>query len=63
MILVSIDFDKSIISMLSVPRDLYVKYDEKRYGKINEVYLHHLSIEKNEEKAMENLKNKVSQIT
>lgn len=62
-ILASLDLDKNIISMLSIPRDLYVKYDEKRYWKINEVYLHYLSIENDEAKAMEYLKNKVSQIT
>lgn len=62
-ILVSVDLDKQIISMLSIPRDLYVKYWEKRYGKINWVYTYYLWIEKNEDKAMDYLKNKVSQIT
>ncbi len=62
-ILASIDLDKKIISMLSIPRDLYVKYDNARYGKINWLYVHHLDPAKWENEAMEYLKNKVSQIT
>ncbi|NDK07676.1 hypothetical protein EOM39_00345 [Candidatus Gracilibacteria bacterium] len=62
-ILASIDLDKKVISMLSIPRDLYVKYGDSRYGKINGVYAYYLGIEKNEASAMDYLKNKVSQIT
>lgn len=62
-ILASIDFKTKIISMLSIPRDLYVKYDTSRYGKINWLYIHYLGIEKNESLAMDYLKNKISQIT
>jgi len=62
-ILASIDFNKNIVSMLSIPRDLYVKYGDKSYWKINWVYAHYLWVEKNEEKAMEHLENKISQIT
>ncbi len=62
-ILASIDLDKKIISMLSIPRDLYVKYDNTRYGKINWIYASYLSPEKGENQAMEYLKNKISQIT
>ncbi|MDD3303123.1 MAG: LCP family protein [Candidatus Gracilibacteria bacterium] len=62
-ILASIDFNKNIVSMLSIPRDLYVKYTDKSYGKINGIYAHYLGIEKNEEKAMQYLENKISQIT
>lgn len=50
--------------MLSIPRDLYVNYwDWKRKWKINEIYMHYLSIEKDEWKAMDWLKNKISEIT
>lgn len=62
-ILVSIDLNKKLISMLSIPRDLYVKYDNTRYGKINWLYGHYLDPAKWESEAMEYLKNKISQIT
>jgi LCP family protein required for cell wall assembly len=62
-ILASIDLKEKVISMLSIPRDLYVKYWDWRYWKINWVYAHYLSTEKTENWAMEYLKNKISQIT
>ncbi len=62
-ILASIDLKSQVISMLSIPRDLYVKYWDGRYGKINWVYAYYLGIEKDESKAMDYLKNKISQIT
>nr|MDD3720455.1 LCP family protein [Candidatus Gracilibacteria bacterium] len=64
MILADINLDKNIVSMLSIPRDLYVSYDDgKRKGKINEIYMHYKNLENDENKAMDYLKNKVSEIT
>lgn len=62
-ILASIDLKEKVVSMLSIPRDLYVKYWNWKYGKINWVYAYYLGVEGGEAWAMDYLKNKVSQIT
>lgn len=62
-ILVSLDFNKNVISMLSIPRDLYVKYGTGSYWKINWEYVYGLSREKDESKAMWYLESKITQIT
>lgn len=64
MILVSLDLNKNIVSMLSIPRDFYVKKWENSYWKLNEIYAYSLQRnDRNENKAMWDLKNKISEIT
>ncbi len=63
-ILMNLNFDKKIVTMLSIPRDFYVKYNTSRYWKINWIYAYALWLEKsNEASSMEYLKNKIAQIT
>ena len=62
-ILVSINFDTNIISMLSIPRDLYVEYEDWTWWKINKIYA--VNSFKNESRKiwMEVLLKKVEEIT
>ncbi len=63
-ILLWLNLNKWTIIMLSIPRDLYVKRWENAYWKINEIYAYSLNKnKKDEDKAMWDLKNKISQIT
>jgi len=62
-ILASINTDTGAISMLSIPRDLYVEYENgSRRGKINRIYEHNL-IKFWESSWISAIKNKVSEIT
>ncbi|MCP4523002.1 MAG: LCP family protein [Candidatus Gracilibacteria bacterium] len=62
-ILASLDKKKNLISMLSLPRDLYVEYDEVESGKLNGIYAKNYYATKSKEKGMNALSKKVSQIT
>lgn len=61
--LVSVNFSKNIVSMLSIPRDLYVEYDEYKAWKINEMFFYYKRIWLSDKEAIEKLKSKVSEIT
>lgn len=54
---------KKNISLLSIPRDLYVKENKFRYGKINEIYAKNLSSDWTNEEAMQILEEKITEIT
>lgn len=61
-ILWSINTEKNVISMLSIPRDLYVEYpDSLRKWKINWIYEMNLWV--SEDKAMAALEEKITEIT
>ncbi len=61
-ILAAIDTSKPSISMLSIPRDIYIEYDRGRKGgKINRLYEDNIS--QWEDYAMDVLSNKISEIT
>lgn len=64
-ILASVDSSKNLTTMLSIPRDMLVKVDERgTWAKINEIYTRNLDLNKRtEEESILALKNKVSQIT
>jgi len=63
-ILGSIDFESNIISMLSIPRDLYIETDEGYKFKINEIYSRNLSEnEDNKEESLQWLEEKITEIT
>lgn len=63
-ILASINIDTKIISMLSIPRDLYVSYSlNDETGKINRLFAKHNFLTNSKQKAMKELRNKVSEIT
>ncbi len=57
------------ISMLSIPRDLYVEFwDTNKYGKLNKwkingLYVHYLAKYQNKEKAIKKLQEKITEIT
>ena len=62
LILMWIDSDKQNISMLSIPRDLYVEYPKTQdVGKINEIYFH--GLQRWQEQAMDELTKKITEIT
>ena len=61
--LVSIHTIHNTVSMLSIPRDLYVEYQNGGSGRINEVYRNNLAKTQSVSQAMWILKNKVSEIT
>ncbi len=63
-ILASIDFKKDIITMFSIPRDLYVRYPDnsKRTGKINRIYWDYKYLN-SPEVWIEKISSKVSEIT
>lgn len=68
-ILASIHKWKNHITMLSIPRDLFVHYGDensqwtKIKGKINGLYVHYLANLQDEGEAMEKLKEKITEIT
>ncbi len=64
-ILASLDKKKHLISMLSIPRDLYVEYDDNKWSewKINGIYAKNYYKSESKQKWMEALKSKVSKIT
>ncbi len=68
-ILASIHKKKNHITMLSIPRDLYVNYGDenssgaKFKGKINGLYVHYLAKYQDEDAAVEKLKEKITEIT
>ncbi len=62
-ILASIDAEKSIATMLSIPRDIYVEYEDWTEWKINEVYIKALEKYESEELWMKALKEKITQMT
>ena len=62
-ILASINHKKDIISLLSIPRDLYVEYPNWKSWKINEIYRIFTKIYWDKQKWIKILENKVSQIT
>lgn len=62
-ILTSIDKEKHLISMVSIPRDLYVDYNDGTWGKINWIYAKEYYKTKSKEKWMQALSQKVTQIT
>ncbi len=69
LILLSYHKDKQHISMLSIPRDLYVEYWDvnkkwkKIKWKINWLYVHYLAKYNNEKKAITRLQEKIEEIT
>lgn len=63
-ILGSIDFESNIISMFSIPRDLYIETNEGYKFKINEIYSRNLSEnEDNKEESLQWLEEKITEIT
>lgn len=63
MILASIQPASQSISMLSIPRDLYVAYEWGWEWRINEIYANTLNQTQDATLAMQELKDKISQIT
>lgn len=64
-ILASLDKKKSLISMLSIPRDLYVEYDDKLNSewKINWIYAKYYYKSESKDAWMKALQKKITQIT
>lgn len=63
-ILASIHKVNKTISMLSIPRDLYVEYDNVGgAGRINEIYRNNIPLTNSSAEAMWALKDKITQIT
>jgi LCP family protein required for cell wall assembly len=64
-ILLKANTEKKSISMLSLPRDLYVKYpwNEHFYGKINWIYQRYLYRQNSKDYGMEMLAEKITEIT
>lgn len=64
-ILASIDKNKHLVSMLSIPRDLYVEYDDNFWSewKINWIYAKYYYKTESKEKWMIALQEKITQIT
>ena len=62
-ILASINSETNIISMLSIPRDLYVEYNNNRSWKINEIYALESNKNNNKKTWMNQISKKVSEIT
>jgi len=61
-ILASINTKLKTVSMLSVPRDLYVSYPNGGVGKINEVYLRGIK-KGGQKKGFQDLSDKIEEIT
>jgi anionic cell wall polymer biosynthesis LytR-Cps2A-Psr (LCP) family protein len=55
--------EEKTISLLSIPRDLYVDYPLGGRGKINEIYMRGLHAKESQSQAMEDLGNKIREIT
>jgi len=62
-ILASIQKQQSTVSMLSIPRDLYVDYEAGREGRINEIYRNNLNKYNSKTAGMKALKDKITEIT
>lgn len=63
-ILMKANTEKKVISMLSIPRDLYVKYpQESYYWKVNWVYQRYLNQKKSMDYWMEMLGKKITEIS
>ncbi|QFR39219.1 LytR family transcriptional regulator [Candidatus Gracilibacteria bacterium 28_42_T64] len=62
-ILGSIDMKKEVITLFSLPRDLYVNYDKITSGKINGIYAKYSSEKTSKTYGMTQLEKKVTQIT
>jgi len=63
-LLASLHYEKKTFSLLSIPRDLYVTFPTGGKGKINEAYFRGLrAYENDEDQAMDNLGQLVSNIT
>lgn len=62
-ILSSIDQKKGTVSMFSIPRDLYVEFENWGEGKINDIYFNAVKRWKTHEDAMGELERKVTEIT
>ncbi|MDD3793658.1 MAG: LCP family protein [Candidatus Gracilibacteria bacterium] len=64
-ILTKINTKDKIISMLSIPRDLYVKYpgNDNYYGRINGIYSRYMHQKQSDSYGMEMLEKKISEIT
>lgn len=62
-ILASINTKKNVITMLSIPRDLYVNQWEKKRWKINEIYIKNMWHPRDEKAWMIALENKITEIT
>ncbi|MDD3144544.1 MAG: LCP family protein [Candidatus Gracilibacteria bacterium] len=65
MIVIKINSKNKIISMLSVPRDLYVKYpgDDNYYGRINGIYSRYMYQKNDATYGMQMLETKIAEIT
>lgn len=62
-ILASINYDLKSVSMLSIPRDMYIKYSSWWWSKINEAYSRFLKNTKDKTLAIEKLKETITNIT
>ncbi len=62
-ILASIQKKQGIVSMLSIPRDLYVAYPEWWEWRINEIYINNVNRYNSQTAGMSALKSKVTEIT
>jgi len=63
LILANIDFDTNIISMLSIPRDLYVEYNDWSSWKINKIYAQTAYKTKSKKTWMNILSKKIEEVT
>lgn len=63
LILASLDKEKHLVSMVSIPRDLYVDYGDNKWGKINWIYAKDYYKTESKEKWMDALSQKVIEIT
>lgn len=62
MIVASLDNDNKLITMISIPRDLYVKDEEIGNSKINEVYYKAKTYLNSSSKGVERLKEKIEEM-
>lgn len=60
---VSINPLSKTVSLLSIPRDLYVKYPRGGEGKLNEIYLRGKQATKSEADGMKDLEDKIREMT
>jgi len=63
MIVASLDKENKLVSMISIPRDIYVEDPLLGNFKINEVYFRAKNYYEDEEKGIEHLKGKIEKIT
>lgn len=63
-LLLSFHKTKNHITILSIPRDLYVQYNDRKVSwKINGLYVHYLAKYQNSKKAIKKLQEKITEIT